>query len=271
MALPPAYSRRRVALASGVHLSYVVRDPLQRPADGVAQCLVLVHGLGASCSEFYLKSRHLDEHLPEYQLLAPDLLGHGKSGDPESAIEYSMRAQASAVLQAIQKEGVARCNLMGHSMGGAVVVELADLCVAQSIAIQQVIYEEGNLDEGDAFKSGRVAKGGVGVTCALWIARLCGILGVINRQSIKALRACSTSLWEASRSGILLPRLQNLRCPLLFFYGEKNRGKYTSEELLRREGLGDAIVYAPGAGHGMHLEAPEFVFRRTSEFLAKGQ
>lgn len=59
-----------------------------------------------------------------HRVIAMDLLGHGGSEKPTSG--YSIPNQADLVAQALGKLGVREATVVGHSLGGAVAVALAE-------------------------------------------------------------------------------------------------------------------------------------------------
>ena len=59
-----------------------------------------------------------------HRVIAIDLLGHGGSEKPDSG--YSIPNQADLVAQALSRLGVREAEVVGHSLGGAVAVALAE-------------------------------------------------------------------------------------------------------------------------------------------------
>lgn len=59
----------------------------------------------------------------KHRVVAIDLLGHGGSEKPKSG--YSVSNQADLIAQALAKLGVSDAEVVGHSLGGAVAVALA--------------------------------------------------------------------------------------------------------------------------------------------------
>ncbi len=59
-----------------------------------------------------------------HRVVAVDLLGHGGSEKPDSG--YSPPDQAAVVAQALRRLGVRKAEVVGHSLGGAVAVALAE-------------------------------------------------------------------------------------------------------------------------------------------------
>jgi pimeloyl-ACP methyl ester carboxylesterase len=88
------------------------------PRDG--NPIVLVH-----C--FTCAINYWDEMVPrldrEHRVIAIDLLGHGGSEKPSSG--YTVPNQADLVAQALARLGVREAEVVGHSLGGAVAVALA--------------------------------------------------------------------------------------------------------------------------------------------------
>jgi pimeloyl-ACP methyl ester carboxylesterase len=81
--------------------------------------LVLLHGLAAR-AETWTDLIHLFPN-DRYTLYILDLLGSGESAKPASA-DYSIRAHSRRLLDFLEREGLSQVTLVGHSMGGAVVL-----------------------------------------------------------------------------------------------------------------------------------------------------
>jgi pimeloyl-ACP methyl ester carboxylesterase len=58
-----------------------------------------------------------------YTVVAPDLLGHGESAKPRG--DYSLGAYASGIRDLIRALGYDRATIVGHSLGGGVVMQFA--------------------------------------------------------------------------------------------------------------------------------------------------
>jgi pimeloyl-ACP methyl ester carboxylesterase len=85
-----------------------------------APALVFVHGW--SCDRSYW-NRQLDYFAGRYQVVAIDLAGHGESGVGRQA--WTMPAFGDDVVAVAEKQGLQDMVLIGHSMGGDVIVEAA--------------------------------------------------------------------------------------------------------------------------------------------------
>jgi pyruvate dehydrogenase E2 component (dihydrolipoamide acetyltransferase) len=85
--------------------------------------MLFLHGLGGAQTTW---ANVLGEFADTYRVAAFDLPGHGASDKaaPDRA-DYSIPGLASAVAQAIEKLELAPVILVGHSLGGAVALQIA--------------------------------------------------------------------------------------------------------------------------------------------------
>lgn len=86
--------------------------------DAPAQVLAL-HGLTGHGQRWQLIS---ETYLPEVSVVAPDLLGHGRSS---WAAPWTLEANVAALAALLDAEGGAPVVAVGHSFGSAVVMHLA--------------------------------------------------------------------------------------------------------------------------------------------------
>ena len=84
--------------------------------------LVLVHGFLGSSEMWYPQKEFLSKY---YRVIAPALPGFGESSKTKSLDNIS--EMANTVLELINKKNIKKFNLMGHSMGGMIVQEMAKL------------------------------------------------------------------------------------------------------------------------------------------------
>ncbi|WP_332697269.1 acetoin dehydrogenase dihydrolipoyllysine-residue acetyltransferase subunit [Bosea sp. (in: a-proteobacteria)] len=123
----------RALLARGAPEDQV---PVARPAQAAAQApatsavpLVLIHGFGANAAAWNLLRPHLDG---ARTVLTLELPGHGRA--PALAAP-SLEAFAEAVLGQVEETGAQECDLVGHSLGGAVA---AILSANQSVRVRSL-------------------------------------------------------------------------------------------------------------------------------------
>lgn len=89
---------------------------------GSGDPLILVHGVGSSAELFAHNVRPLAEHFHVYAI---DALYHGYSSLEPYDAEQRVRAQADALLDFMDSEGIRWAHLEGESMGAGMVFDLA--------------------------------------------------------------------------------------------------------------------------------------------------
>src|SRR2546426_12476077 len=99
----------------GVRVHYIER--------GTGPAIVMVHGFGGHTFSF---RKLMPDLAREHRVVALDLKGFGYSERPKNG-DYSLGAQARLVLGAMDALGTSTATLIGHSMGGEVVMRVANL------------------------------------------------------------------------------------------------------------------------------------------------
>jgi pimeloyl-ACP methyl ester carboxylesterase len=87
---------------------------------GCGPLLVLIHGITSNSSTW---DRVLPKLARRYTVLAPDLLGHGRSDKLRG--DYSVGAHANTIRDLLDALGYRRATFVGHSLGGGVAMQLA--------------------------------------------------------------------------------------------------------------------------------------------------
>lgn len=82
--------------------------------------IVLLHGITSSLRTWDGVFEQLAEH---HTVLAPDMLGHGRSGKPRG--DYSLGAYASGVRDLMALLGLGSATIVGHSLGGGIAMQFA--------------------------------------------------------------------------------------------------------------------------------------------------
>jgi pimeloyl-ACP methyl ester carboxylesterase len=89
-----------------------------RAGDGPA--IVLIHGITSSSRTWRSVMRGLAER---HMVIAPDLLGHGRSAKPRG--DYSLGAYASGVRDLLSVLAIPTVTVVGHSLGGGIAMQFA--------------------------------------------------------------------------------------------------------------------------------------------------
>ena len=82
------------------------------------EALLLIHGMAGSSETWRAVIPQLSR---KYRVIAPDLLGHGKSDKPRG--DYSLGAFAVWLRDLLDEVGVSRATVVGQSLGGGVAMQ----------------------------------------------------------------------------------------------------------------------------------------------------
>ncbi len=110
-------------LAGGLRV-HVVRHGADTHEGKPGLPLVLLHGLPTSSYLWHDVMRDLERVHP---MIAPDLLGFGRSERPARRERYALEAQARLMLQVLDELHLDRAVLVGHELGGTVAVHMSAL------------------------------------------------------------------------------------------------------------------------------------------------
>ncbi|WP_121258549.1 alpha/beta fold hydrolase [Nocardioides ferulae] len=87
---------------------------------GQGPVLLLLHGLGCDHTTW---EPVIDTLARRYTVIAPDLLGHGRSAKPRA--DYSVGGYANGMRDLLTVLGVDKVTVVGHSFGGGVAMQFA--------------------------------------------------------------------------------------------------------------------------------------------------
>lgn len=235
-------------------------------ADPADLPVVVLHGWGASLEAV----RPIVEPLAaETEVLALDLPGFGESDDPPAAWGSDDYAEFVAAL--LEREGIDRCHLVGHSRGGAIAICLAS--GRPELVDRIVLCDSAGLPP----KRGWRYRLRVGVAK---LGRLLGLLGPPGRRLQDRLRrrVASTDYLEASAAmrdtfrrviaEDLSERLPLVASACLLIWGREDADTplwmgERMEQLLP----GGALVVLDGAGHYSYADQPAAFARTARHFL----
>lgn len=238
-----------IELATGSTLRY-------HDLPGDARPLVFVHGLGcASSSDYPAVAR--DPALLARRAILVDLLGFGYSDRPVD-FSYTIADHAKSVAELVSRLGLADFDVFGHSMGGAVAIELAAACANR---VRSLLLSEPNLDPGGGMFSRAIAAMSeedylgaeharmVGEAAASGHAIWAGTMRVASplavHRSAKSLVAGSVPTWRE--------RLLALPMPRSVIFGQLSLPDEDFDQLPQ---AGIKVAVVPQAGHSMAWENP---------------
>jgi pimeloyl-ACP methyl ester carboxylesterase len=87
---------------------------------GSGPAILLIHGIGDNSTTWDVVHAKLAQR---FTVIAPDLLGHGKSDKPRA--DYSTAAYANGMRDLLSVLEIERVTIIGHSLGGGVAMQFA--------------------------------------------------------------------------------------------------------------------------------------------------
>lgn len=87
---------------------------------GSGPVILLIHGIGDNSTTWSTVQSKLAQR---FTVIAPDLLGHGRSDKPRA--DYSVAAYANGMRDLLSVLDVERVTVVGHSLGGGVAMQFA--------------------------------------------------------------------------------------------------------------------------------------------------
>ncbi len=87
---------------------------------GSGPAILLIHGIGDNSTTWNTVQSTLAQR---FTVIAPDLLGHGKSDKPRA--DYSVAAYANGMRDLLSVLDIERVTVIGHSLGGGVAMQFA--------------------------------------------------------------------------------------------------------------------------------------------------
>ena len=206
------------------------------------------------------------------QVLVLDLLGYGEHSAAEGP--DSIQPQVDHVVAELDRHGVARAILVGHSTGGAVAMLVA---ATHPERVSAVVNVEGNFTLADAFWSSKVAAmpgdaveamvAGHRVDPAGWLSaqkmeatepRITRVKRMFDAQSGSAVRALARGIVAETARREYLPTIERVLdegIPVHLLAGERSRAGWSLPEAFARRAASDTTQR--GVGHMMPLEDPE--------------
>jgi 3-oxoadipate enol-lactonase len=245
--------------------------------EGSGPAVLYIHGWHAS-KRYYEEA---PKRIPGYRHVALDLLGFGASDSP-ARFSYSPHDQAEVVREFARAVGIDSAVVVGHSMGGAVAVELALL--DPPFVVGLVLVEPAlNLGvEAPFIVSRKDARAvGVGVIRHLRGLHTGPLLHLVvenpaaltppllddaRASPVHASARAITQLARA-RSG---PRMPEVRAPVLLIFGDEAHAVRTHYARKVSEMIPHAsLVYIPHTSHCPMIEAPDAFYKTVGLFLER--
>ena len=269
--ISPVMAAQTVTL-NGIKVHYQV--------EGEGPDVLLIHGWASSRRMW----THVLANLSNaYRCWAVDLPGFGESDKPARGW-YSIPNYTATMRAFIREAGMERARLIGHSMGGMIVLDLAATHpenVERVIALNPVVT-------GRRAALRPLAHWGPGPRLLDWTLRLWprvlqpvlshplgeslhGGVRHIRRRAEDFTRGTTDSVWGSGRAVItydLSPRLAHITAPALVIVGDRDHMVSTAEGRLAAERIPGARLSVLRAGHIVTDDLPGDTLRLVREFFA---
>jgi len=237
--------------------------------------LVLVHGFLGSSEMWIPQIKFFKDN---FRVIAPALPGFGNSSSMNSC--NSIECMAKAILNFLEKKKINNFNLLGHSMGGMIVQEMAK--IAGNKILKLICYGTGprgnipgrfeTIDESRK----KLKINGLKDT-AFRIAKT----WFIEEEKAKYFYLCEkarkqTSI-EAVDNGLIAMKnwdgikdLQNIRNETLIIWGDRDKAyNFNQVETLNDNIPNSDLKIIKGCSHNVHLEKPDEFNKVVVDFLRR--
>jgi pimeloyl-ACP methyl ester carboxylesterase len=266
--------QRRHARVSGVDLAFIEEGDPGDPA------MVFLHGFPTSS---FLWREFVPLFAPWTHVLAPDLLGCGRSGLPEEG-DLHIRAQAGYIREFLAGLGVDRFALVGHGHGGGIAQLLAlEGGVEAMVLVDSIAFDAWPSETTRALQRSALKDQREDVVREAFDAFLLRAMAKPERRTDDlrdayvtpflgqdGVRAFFRGIDAADGLGLIgrENELAMLGCPTLILWGEED--PYLSVEVGER--LNDAIptsslAVLPGCSHLLPEDAPETIAPLAFDYL----
>ena len=235
--------------------------------------LVLVHGYLGSSEMWKFQKDYLKNY---FRVIAPALPGFGESYKVKSL--NSINTMANIILECVQKKKINKFNLMGHSMGGMIVQEIAK--IAGDKVNKLICFATGSIGNiPDRFESldvsiKRLREEGIKETVKRippkWF---------VNGNKAKNYYLCENAVKKTSeetadnalnamKNWNVLDNLKNIKNETLIIWGDKDVSyNFDQIETLNKNIPNSRLDIFKNCCHNVHLEEPEKFNKTVKTFL----
>jgi pimeloyl-ACP methyl ester carboxylesterase len=269
----------RFAELKGVRMRYFV--------GGEGSPLILVHGLGGAAANW---TELVPRLVRRHRLLVPDLPGHG--GSTALPAVAGLEPFADRVALVADREGMLPAPVVGHSLGGMVVLRMAlrqpddfpalVLAAAAGLSIGNV-WGRNLLSVFSTIRPGRLAaRYRSRVSRSPLLRRLVfGFVSVadpagLTDEAVEGFLAAHLlhtdigSAWRALRADDPREELEAIRCPVLVLWGAEDMQLPLDDAFEYTRRLRARLRVIPGCGHLLIGERPQACDRAIEDFLGNG-
>ena len=237
--------------------------------------LVLIHGfLGSS----KMWEPQINFFKKNFRVIAPNLPGFGKSKNVKS--HRSIKSLASLLSKCLNKKKINKYNLLGHSMGGMIVQEMAKINVNKISKL--ICYSTGPIgDIPGRFETIEQSRkklkiNGLQIT-AFRIAKTWFVEEEKAKYFYLCTKAIKSTSFEAADNALIamknwngLENLKKIKNKTLIIWGDKDKSyNYNQTCTLNKKIKNSELKIFRGCSHNIHLEEPDYFNEEIKEFIKK--
>ncbi|MDB9831580.1 alpha/beta hydrolase [Candidatus Pelagibacter sp.] len=237
--------------------------------------LVLVHGFLGSSDMWIPQIKFFKD---DFRVIAPALPGFGKSSAISSC--DSIQCMANSILDSLEKKEVKSFNLLGHSMGGMIVQEIAK--IAGEKILKLICYGTG--PRGDIpgrFETIDQSRKKLKINGLNDTAYRIAKTWFIKEEKAKYFYLCEeagrqTSIVAADNGLVAMKNwdgvenLQNIKNETLIIWGDQDKAyNFNQIETLNDNISNSDLKIIKGCSHNVHLEKPDEFNKIVEKFLKK--
>ena len=240
---------------------------------GKGKPFVLVHGyLGGQ--DMWRFQEDLKDH---FELIMPSLPGYGESAFMSAP--STIRENAVKVFELLNHLGIETFYLLGHSMGGMIVQEMAALSPERverlicfgtgSIGVLPSRFE--TIEESrEKIKKVGIKQARESIAKTWFVDYLLGDgYQLCLDEGAKATTQAALASLDAWDSWDGRGQLEKIQSPTLILWSDKDRSYDWNQQEILKKGISDSIVeIIEGCAHNSHMEKPELVNRIIRQFLS---
>jgi len=260
--------------------------PLAAERRGQGPALMLLHGYTGNGRSLAGIAREFED---DFEAIAPDLPGHGRSVDQAAGRTYDFDACVDDLVATLAATGHRKAHWLGYSMGARLALACAvrhPSCVASLVLLAGRAgiadpAERAARRLADEALAARIESRGVAVFVGEWLAQplfatlqRCGPEFMARERAARltndahGLASSLRALGPAAQPP-LFDALPRVAVPVLLVAGALDvRFVAAAHELARSLPRAEVCVI-PDAGHAAHLERPEAFLRVVREFLRR--
>jgi pimeloyl-ACP methyl ester carboxylesterase len=243
--------------------------------EGQGEPLLLLHGLGSSSAGWQMQRQAF---AAEYQVIMPDIRGHGRSDKPPGP--YSMALFASDIVALLDTLDVPAVHIVGLSLGGMIGFQMA---VDQPERVRSLtVVNAGPEVVPRTFKERRAIWQRQLLVNLFSMERIAETIGgrlfpepeqaELRQMAIEGFAANDKAAYKAATGAILgwsvRDRLGEIRCPVLLIASDMDYTPVSAKEAYLAEIPGSRLVVIENSRHAAPIDQYEAFNAAVGEFLA---